>query len=172
LIGTGEISQAIVIKKEIHMKKANKEIVVSSNAMHGVTKHDSTSVKDELRRVSRWYTLSGPVGVIAVIVALGIAFVGFSYLSRVTGAHPLESSESSPQLGSPTFANPGEIRYRTGEKIGRLRGVMELTAGNYMIPNVGSAAGIRKTPRRLPKQRSAPGRLYALASETWLRFRS
>lgn len=38
-------------------------------------------------------------------------------------------------LGSPAFANPSEIRDRSGEK--RLRGVIELTSGQYQIPNVG-----------------------------------
>lgn len=124
------------------MKKANKEIVVSSSAPHGGSKHQAASVNDDLRAVWRRYSLSKPlpVGVIPVIVvALGIAVVGFSYLGRVAGAPPGEPSELSAQLGSPPFANPSEIRYRTGEKVGRLRGVMELTAGNYVIPNVGTA---------------------------------
>ncbi len=120
------------------MKKANREIVVSSRAPHGVSKHEAESVKDNLHPVSKWYSISKPVGVIAVVMlALGIAFVVLSYFVRVTGARPVDSTESSPQLGSLPFVNPSEIRYRAGEK--RLRGVMELTAGNYMIPNVGTA---------------------------------
>jgi FtsP/CotA-like multicopper oxidase with cupredoxin domain len=71
------------------------------------------------------------------VVALGITFVALSYFGRVTGARPVNALESSPQLGSPAFANPSEIRYRAGEN--RLRGVMELNSGNYTIPNVGSA---------------------------------
>jgi hypothetical protein len=125
------------MQKETHMKKANREIVGSSSAPHGVSKQ-AASINDNVPSASRWDSIGKTVGVIAIIgVVIGIAFVGCSYFGRVTGAHPLEPSESSPQLGSLPFANPSEIRYRTGEK--RLRGVMELTAGNYMIPNVGTA---------------------------------
>src|SRR5258706_11396578 len=119
------------------MKKANREIVVSSSAPD-ISKHEAASINDNVPPASRWDSIGKTVGVIAIIgIVMGIAFVGFSYFGRVTGAHPLEPSDSSPQLGSLPFANPSEIRYRAGEK--RLRGVMELTAGNYMIPNVGSA---------------------------------
>lgn len=123
------------------MKKANRQNVVSGNAPHGVSKREAESVKDNLAPVSKWYFISKRVGVIAVcVVALGIAFVALSHFVRVTDANPINPSESSSvQLGSPPFANPSEIRYRTGEKIGRLRGVMELNSGNYTIPNVGTA---------------------------------
>lgn len=40
-------------------------------------------------------------------------------------------------LGSPDFTNPSEVRYRAAEK--RLRMVMTMISGNYMIPNVGTA---------------------------------
>jgi FtsP/CotA-like multicopper oxidase with cupredoxin domain len=151
------------MKKEIHMKKANRQNMVGGGAPHDDSKHEA-GLTDNLPPASKWHSIRRPVGVIAVIgVVLGIAFVAFSYFGRVTGAHPLESSESSPQLGSPPFANPSEIRYRTGEKIGRLRGVMELTAGNYMIPNVGTATlrQLRgwdpKDPAPPPKTEIGPG---------------
>jgi FtsP/CotA-like multicopper oxidase with cupredoxin domain len=126
------------MQKEAHMKKANRQIVVSGSAPHGVSKHEAESVKGKLPPVSRWYSISTPVGVIAgIVVALGITFVALSYFVRVTGARPVNPLESSTQLGSPPFANPSEVRYRAGEK--RLRAVMELNSGNYMIPNVGTA---------------------------------
>ena len=122
------------------MKKANRQIVVSGSVVPGVFKREAESVKGNLPPVSRRYSISKSVGFAAAIVAvLGITFVALSYFVRVTGAGPVNSLESSPQLGSPPFANPSEVRYRTGEKIGRLRGVMELNSGNYTIPNVGTA---------------------------------
>jgi FtsP/CotA-like multicopper oxidase with cupredoxin domain len=53
--------------------------------------------------------------------------LGFSFL-----ATPLTQAQN---LGSPAFANPSEIRDRPAEK--KLRGVIELTSGQYQIPNVG-----------------------------------
>ncbi len=130
------MSQAIVIQKETHMKKANRQIVVSGRATDGVSKHEAEHAKGNLPPVR--YFISQHVGVTAVcVVALGITFVALSYFGRVTGARPVNALESLPQLGSPAFANPSEIRYRAGEN--RLRGVMELNSGNYTIPNVGSA---------------------------------
>ena len=138
------------------MKKRNEEFVVSSSAPRAVGKHETTSVKDDLRPVSRWDFISKPAAVIAVmVVAVGIAFVGFSYFGPVTGAHPGETSEVPAQLGSPAFANPSEIRYRAGEPIGRLRGIMEMTAGNYTIPNVGTAT-LRQLRGWDPKQPAPP----------------
>src|SRR6266404_1488555 len=128
------------MQKETHMKKANRQIVVSGSVVPGVFKREAESVKGNLPPVSRRYSISKSLGFAAAIVAvLGITFVALSYFVPVTGAGPVNSLESSPQLGSPPFANPSEVRYRTGEKIGRLRGVMELNSGNYTIPNVGTA---------------------------------
>src|SRR6267142_5297944 len=126
------------MQKEIHMKKANRKNVVSGSAPDGISKREAESVKDNLPPV--WYFISKRVGVIALcVVALGIAFVALSRFVRVSEANPINPSESSVQLGSPTFANPSEIHYRTDEKILRLRGVMELNSGKYTIPNVGTA---------------------------------
>src|SRR6266446_4496237 len=126
------------MQKETHMKKANRQIVVSGSVLPGVFKYEAESVKGNLPPVSRRYSISKSVGFAAAIVAvLGIAFVAFSYFVRVTGARPVNSLESSLQLGSPPFANPSEVRYRAGEN--RLRAVMELNSGNYTIPNVGTA---------------------------------
>src|SRR5258706_7135002 len=130
------MSEAIVMRKETHMKKANRQIVVSGRATDGVSKHEAEHAKVNLPPVR--YFISQRVGVTAVcVVALGITFVALSYFGRVTGARPVNALESLPQLGSPAFANPSEIRYRAGEN--SLRGVMELNSGNYTIPNVGSA---------------------------------
>ncbi len=48
----------------------------------------------------------------------------------------LDVPPAEAQLGSPTLVNPSEIRYRDKEK--KLRGVVEMTSGNYQIPNVGT----------------------------------
>ncbi len=53
--------------------------------------------------------------------------LGFSFLT----APPTRAQN----LGSPAFANPSEIRDHPAEK--KLRGVIELTSGQYQIPNVG-----------------------------------
>ncbi len=59
------------------------------------------------------------------------AIIGLSFL-----AIPLAEAQNAQNLGSPPFANPSEIRYRPTEH--RLRGVMELRSGQYLIPNVGT----------------------------------
>ena len=138
------------------MKKANRQIVDSGRAPQGDGKHGSEGVKGNLLPVSKWYSIRKPLGVIAVMmVALGITFVAVSNFIRVTGAHSVKPLESSPQLGSPPFANPSEVRYRAGEK--RLRAVMELKAGNYTIPNVG-AATLRQLQGWDPAQPAPPAK--------------
>src|SRR5437870_13048990 len=117
------------------MKKADREIVVSDSTLHGVSNHEAERIKGKLPPVSRWHLVSKPVVTTGIAVALGITVFALSYFVRVTGAHPTKPLESPAQLGSPPFANPSEVRYRTGEK--RLRAVMELDSGNYTIPNVG-----------------------------------
>jgi FtsP/CotA-like multicopper oxidase with cupredoxin domain len=144
------------MQKEAHMKKANRQIVDSGRAPQGDGKHGSEGVKGNLLPVSKWYSIRKPLGVIAVMmVALGITFVAVSNFIRVTGAHSVKPLESSPQLGSPPFANPSEVRYRAGEK--RLRAVMELKAGNYTIPNVG-AATLRQLQGWDPAQPAPPAK--------------
>lgn len=58
-------------------------------------------------------------------------------VAAITGLSFLAPLLTHAQLGSPPFANPSEVRDRPGEK--RLRAVMELSSGQYQIPNVGTA---------------------------------
>ena len=118
------------------MKKADREIVVSDSAPHDATNDEAERINSKLPPVPRWHFISKPVVTTGIVVALGITVFAFSYFVRVTGAHPTKPLESPAQLGSPPFANPSEVRFRAGEK--RLRAVMELVSGNYMIPNVGN----------------------------------
>ena len=136
------------------MKKANRQNVVSGSAPQGDSEHGPEGVNGNSPSVSKWHFIRKPIGVIAVmVIALGITFVAVSSFVRVTGAHSLKPEESSPQLGSPPFANPSEVRYRTGQK--RLRAVMALTSGNYTIPNVG-AATLRQLQGWDPAQPAPP----------------
>ena len=59
------------------------------------------------------------------------AIIGLSFLVA-----PSTQAQNAQNLGSPPFANPSEIRYRPTEH--RLRGVVELRSGQYLIPNVGT----------------------------------
>ncbi len=63
-------------------------------------------------------------GAVAIAVA---AMTGLSFL-----ATPLTHAQN---LGSPPFANPSEVRDHPSEN--RFRAVIELTGGQYKIPNVG-----------------------------------
>lgn len=64
-------------------------------------------------------------------VVLLIAVVIFAVALEMSFVTP----EASAQLGSPPFTNPSEVRARAGEK--RLRAIMEIISGEYLIPNVG-----------------------------------
>lgn len=65
------------------------------------------------------------------VLAVVAAIIGLAFL-----AAPSAQAQNAPNLGSPPFANPSEIRYRPSEH--RLRGVIELISGQYLIPNVGT----------------------------------
>src|SRR5262249_44039489 len=75
---------------------------------------------------SRQYAYGKPV--VAALATAVAAIIGLSFL-----ATPLVQAQN---LGSPPFANPPEIRDRPNEK--RLRAIMELVSGQYLIPNVGT----------------------------------
>jgi FtsP/CotA-like multicopper oxidase with cupredoxin domain len=47
----------------------------------------------------------------------------------------MDGSQTTAQLGSPRFENPAEVRSRPGEK--RLRAIMEMIDGDFLIPNIG-----------------------------------
>lgn len=63
-----------------------------------------------------------------VLIAAGVVFAALA-LSFV-GTPPAVA-----QLGSPDFENPSEIRSRSDQK--RLRAIMEIINGEFLIPNVG-----------------------------------
>jgi len=117
------------MRKEAHVKKANRTIFNQSNQ-----KTNRLEVKGPLRS-GAWRKFIGK----AVGVAAGIAVAAIIVLSLLLW-HPvraeMHASVPSPQLGSPAFANPIEVHSRAGEK--RLRMVMQLINGTYTIPNVGS----------------------------------
>jgi FtsP/CotA-like multicopper oxidase with cupredoxin domain len=93
--------------KEIPVKKANMRLIDSLSPASG-----------------EYVNGTAIVGAVAIAVA---AMMGLSFL-----ATPLTHAQN---LGSPNFANPSEVRDRPKEK--RLRAVIELTSGQYQIPNVG-----------------------------------
>jgi FtsP/CotA-like multicopper oxidase with cupredoxin domain len=116
------------MRKEVHVKIANRRIENNGNQARSLSNQRANGFKvaRALSAASRWYFTGRVVGLATVItLAAGIAL---SLLSS-----PLARAQN---LGSPPFANPSEVRYRDGEK--RLRAVMQLTSGKYVIPNVGT----------------------------------
>lgn len=109
------------MQKEVHVKKANRKILNNGNQAHSLSNQEANrfKLKRALSPASRWYFTGKAVG-----VAVGIAL-------SLLGDH----QAGAQNLDSPAFANPSEVRYRADEK--RLRAVMELTSGEYTIPNVG-----------------------------------
>ena len=67
----------------------------------------------------------------------GIGAAVATVVAAITGLSLLPPPLSHAQIREPPFANPSEVRDRPGEK--RLRAVMELSSGQYQIPNVGTA---------------------------------
>jgi FtsP/CotA-like multicopper oxidase with cupredoxin domain len=70
------------------------------------------------------FRLMRDLGIVAAVLVI-VASISFL---------PIRSSEAV-QLGSPPFSNPAEVRSRPNEK--RLRAIMEIINGEYLIPNVG-----------------------------------
>ena len=80
----------------------------------------------------------------AVLVLAGIALAAVSaHTLLFTAPQQVQAQVEAPplalaqNLGSEDLVNPSEIRYRANEK--RMRGVMLMMSGKYMIPNVGTA---------------------------------
>ncbi len=108
------------------MRKVERSVMNNSNRAH---RHSCLGPKNLLPGAS---VLPSKQGVNRERAGLAFAItvavlLGFSFL-----ATPLTQAQN---LGSPAFANPSEIRDRPAEK--KLRGVIELTSGQYQIPNVG-----------------------------------
>jgi FtsP/CotA-like multicopper oxidase with cupredoxin domain len=85
-------------------------------------------VKGELPRASRRTFPDWVIGAVALIFVASL--FALSFLVPSMAQAPISNA------GSPPFANPSEIHYRDGEK--RLRGVMKIISGTYLIPNVGT----------------------------------
>jgi FtsP/CotA-like multicopper oxidase with cupredoxin domain len=106
------------------MKKANVRIVNNGNHAYGINSRRTGRagiVRAFSQASSRNFTGK------AVAVAAGVvvtAAIAFSFMV---------TPPAVAQLGSPPFANPGEVRYRADEK--RLRVIMELINGEFSVPN-------------------------------------
>jgi FtsP/CotA-like multicopper oxidase with cupredoxin domain len=122
------------------VKKANGSITNNGEQAHGLGKQKATRVGVERalppasRRDFTGKALTALLGIaVAALIALSLLLSQPPGASAQAGA-PLALTQN---LGSPPFANPSEVRYRTGEK--RLRAVMVIVSGQYSIPNVGAA---------------------------------
>lgn len=93
--------------------------------------HDESALS--LPSVSRLVFRGKTLMILAAVVLAAITAFSLLYTSSVV------ANTGDPQkdrnLGSPDFANPPEVRSRPSEK--RLRAVVEINSGEYMIPNVG-----------------------------------
>ena len=116
------------------MKKASRGIVNNiDQADKG--KGQRTARVERTSLPNSWRKLSGRVVAVAIAIALVIG-TALLIAPRLFVA-PSAQAQNVPNMGSPAFNNPSEIRYRAGEN--RLRGVMKLISGDYQIPNVGTA---------------------------------
>jgi FtsP/CotA-like multicopper oxidase with cupredoxin domain len=113
----------MAMRKEVQVKKANRKIV-----------NKACRVECASPQVSRWYLTGKAVGIAAGIAV--VAGIALSLLVTPPARAEMDSSVMGMQLASPLFANPSEIPYRAAEK--RLRGVVQLSADRYLIPNVGA----------------------------------
>jgi FtsP/CotA-like multicopper oxidase with cupredoxin domain len=115
--------------KEFDVKKASRTIVNKSHQEPNAVEVKRT-LPSALGRNFRGKAVGVASGTaVTAIIALSI-LVWYPVRAEMHG------SLAEPQLGSPPFANPVEVRSRAGEK--RLRMVMQLADGTYTIPNVGS----------------------------------
>jgi FtsP/CotA-like multicopper oxidase with cupredoxin domain len=118
----------LVLLKEVHVKEANRRIANDGNQGNSFSNEPATCCEVECvsPRTSRWY-FAGKALAIAGGVALAVA-IALSLLEAPPTA--------AQNLGSDPFANPSEVHYRVQEN--RLRAVMQLSAGTYSVPNLGS----------------------------------
>jgi FtsP/CotA-like multicopper oxidase with cupredoxin domain len=118
------------------MKKANRNIMHNENGAKSLGNEQTTLVQGEhaSRRTSRWYFSRRAVGIAGGVAVL--AGIALSLLFTPQARAEMDATVMEMQLGSPPFANPSEIPYRAAEK--RLRGVVQLSADRYLIPNVGA----------------------------------
>lgn len=126
----------MVLWKEIPVKKANRKIVNDCNQANSFSNEqgDCFEVECVSSRTSWRYFTGKAVGIVTGIAVL--AGIAISLLFTAPAQAEMDPTLVAAQLGSQPFANPSEIPYRDGEK--RLRGVMQLTAGTYSVPNLGS----------------------------------
>ena len=116
------------MREETSVKKARSRIENGGKTLGSLNHPGADQGRDAhvSATISRQYAYGKPVG--AALATAVAAIVGLSFL-----ATPLAQAQN---LGSPPFANPREVRDRPSEK--RLRAIMELTSGQYLIPNVGT----------------------------------
>jgi FtsP/CotA-like multicopper oxidase with cupredoxin domain len=109
------------------VKKTSRRTENGGKTSHSLNHQDADQCADEPigAPASLQFANRKPAG------AAVAAIIGLSFL-----AAPLAQAQNAQNLGSPPFANPSEIHYRPTEH--RLRGVIELRSGQYLIPNVGT----------------------------------
>jgi FtsP/CotA-like multicopper oxidase with cupredoxin domain len=117
------------MRKELDVRRANRTIANKSNQ-----KPDSVEVKSTLPQLLGRNFNGKAFGVASGIAVTTLIVLAILVWYPVRGE--MHGSGAEPQLGSPPFANPAEVRSRASEK--RLRMVMQLSNGTYTIPNVGS----------------------------------
>lgn len=148
------------------MEKANGRIVIDRNQAHSrkfqqanLDKRERTSpriLRLNFTGQALWVAIA-VAAVVAVAVLLGPALI----IAPLVQAQNFAAPSLAQNMGSPAFANPSEIRYRDSEK--RLRGVMKIVSGDYLIPNVGREKLRQyrgwdpKNPEPAPTTNIAPG---------------
>lgn len=141
------------------MKTANRRIVnnddrtlhIAPGSKRKTNRAQAERAPSLLRRPSRRHFTAR-----IVVIAAGIAVAVAIALSL-----PVAPVTQAQNLGSPSFANPNEIRYNASNN--RLRGVIELFSGKFQIPNVGTES-LRQfrgwdpsQPAPAPKTEIGPG---------------
>jgi FtsP/CotA-like multicopper oxidase with cupredoxin domain len=130
------------MQEETYVKKANRWIRKNGNQADcrknrqaNRVGHEQTSLPASVRMLTG--RLVGFAVAIAVLIVVALLIAPQLLVAPRAQAQSGAPFTLMQNMGSPAFANPSEIRYRANEN--RLRGVMKLVSGNYLIPNVGTA---------------------------------
>lgn len=129
----------LTTRKETHVNKTHGRIGHDVARTRGADGQENNGVKGEpwMPRALRRNFIVRVVYVAAVIVVAVMSAPSLLVVppSQAQGGVQLALAQNQ---GSPDFANPPEVRYRDHEK--RLRAVMKIISGNYLIPNIGTEA--------------------------------
>jgi FtsP/CotA-like multicopper oxidase with cupredoxin domain len=113
------------------VKKVNGRIVNKGNQPHYANNHEIKRGQPQRLPRASWRTFNGYTAPVFLLI---LEFIAVAVL---LGTPQLVAPAALAQnMESPPFSNPSEVHYRDKEK--RLRMIMKIVSGRFMIPNVGT----------------------------------